>query len=398
LFKLFKRKDAIVIFHPYVDIFSNSTMMLLMEKLVDRGERVHLYTYEKPVSLGDLANKIHFKRLPKIYPIIARRPDYLFKQTILPAIVCWIKNVLIYKVKNFLVIDQEGFLIFHKLFPTKLKFCNYVSFEIFISDEITNERQKALKVKEKESLKKGIASLLIQGKYRNALFLEEHEECVIDKTFFLPVAPPKFELNHRFSDLISIPPGKKSIVYSGSLHEWAGILEILNEFKNNWDSDFHLIIHYRFPEYENPVIKIIQDLEKNGYPITLFVKKFINTDYYNFLQQFNVALATYKSMPKSYHGIDGKNFEIIGLSSGKFNTQMMMGIPTITTKSSSFLDFKKHYNFGYVLEDFSELKNALAYVKLREKEMSMEAKKLYNEVINPELYINHYIDMLTHVS
>ncbi|RZL30622.1 MAG: hypothetical protein EOO96_17755 [Pedobacter sp.] len=62
-----------------------------------------------------------------------------------------------------------------------------------------------------------------------------------------------------------IPKGKKSIVYSGSLHLWSGIVEILAQLKNNWNPDFHLVVHYRFPEYDNDVIKTIKDLEEKGY-------------------------------------------------------------------------------------------------------------------------------------
>ena len=394
MFNFFKKKDAIVIFHPYVDIFSNSSMMLLMEKFIEKGENVYLYTYQKPIGLGDLAEKINFEKLPRIYPTLARRPDFLFQQTIIPAVICWFKSLFIYQTKKYIVIDQEGFLIFNKLFPSQLKKCNYISFEIFVSEEITDKRQLMLKQKENRLLQKGIATLLIQGKYRNTLFLEEHEGCNIGKTFFLPVSPPKFSQLGVAKYIVPIPKGKKSILYSGSLHLWSGILEVLDQVKNNWDSDFHMVIHYRFPEYDNEAIKVIQDLQKNGYPITLFIKKLINTEYYAFLQQFDFALATYKSNPKSFHGIDGKNFEIIGLSSGKFNTQMMMGIPTITTQSSFFSDFKKEYNFGYVLEDFSDLKNALGYVKLHQHKMSKEAKRLYAEVIDPDLYVDKYISMV----
>lgn len=369
-------------------------MMLLMEKLVEQGENVYLYTYQKPIGLGSLDGKIHFKKLPRIFPIMAKRPDYLFKRTILPAIQCWFNALFVYKTKEVLVIDQEGYLIYNQLFPNKTTSCNYVSFEIFVSEEITNKRQIELKLKENELLKKGVKTLLIQGKYRKELFLQEHEGCKIGQMFFLPVAPAKVSEIEEPRSIIPIPEGKKSIIYSGSLHLWSGILEVLEQVRNNWDPDFHMVIHYRFPEYDNEAIKVIQDMEREGYPITLFIKKFVNTEYYSFLQQFDVALATYKSNPKSYHGIDGKNFEIMGLASGKFNTQMMLGIPTITTYSSSFSDFKKNYNFGYVLNDFSELKTALGYVKIRREEMSKEAKRLYAEVISPDLYVDDYVDVI----
>ncbi|MCY1517783.1 hypothetical protein D9M68_524810 [compost metagenome] len=368
--------------------------MLIMERLIKKGMNVYLYTYKRPEGLGDLDQKIHLEELPIIYPFMARRPDLLWRRTLLPALICWFKAFFVYKAKSNLVVDQEGFLTFSKLFPWKRKNCHYISFEIFIKNEITDGRQKILKSQEKKLLKKGISSLLIQGKYRYELFKEEHPGCNTERIYFLPVAPPKFQGEVKPDYIIPIPKGKKSIVYTGSLHHWAGILDLLDAFKNHWHPDFHLVIHYRFPEFQNPVIKVIQDLVANGYPVTLFIKKFVNEEYYPFLKQFNFALATYKSISKSYHGIDGKNFEIIGLASGKFNTQMMLGIPTITTKSRSFLDFKKDYNFGYVMDNFADIGQALAYCMQHEEEMRKEAKRLYAEVINPELYIEQYINHL----
>ncbi len=388
-----KRKDAIVIFHPYTDIFSNSTMMLLMEKYVENGENIYLYTYEKPTGLGKLENKIHFEKLPRIFPRLARRPDIIFRYTLYPILVCLLKSIFSYKIKKYLAVDQEGLLIFNKIFPSKLKYCNYISFEIFIGNEITNERQAELKKQEIELLKRGVYSLLIQGKYRHKLFIDEHKGANIQKTFYLPVAPAKFTEIKKTNSIVPIPEGKKSIVYSGSLHLWAGIIEILEQVKNNWNPEFHLVIHYRFPEHDNPVIKTIEDLVKDGYPITFYIKKFVSTEYYSFLKQFDAAFATYISNPKSNYGIDGQNFEVIGLSSGKFNAQMMLGIPTITTNNHTFVDLFKKYKFGYVLFDFSDIKKALEEVGKNTEEMSKEAKRLYHEIIDPELYIDEYINL-----
>ena len=373
-------------------------MMLLMEKYVANGENVYLYTYQKPVGLGILGEKINFEILPKIYPTIARRPDIAFKYTLYPILICFFKSIFKLKIKKYLVVDQEGLLIFNKIFPSKLKYCNYISFEIFIGSEITNSRQSELKKQEIKLLEKGIYSLLIQGKYRRELFLTEHENCNIKNIFYLPVAPAQQVEFMETKEIITIPKGKKSIVYSGSLHLWSGIVEILEQLKNNWNSDFHLVVHYRFPEYENDVIRIIKDLEKNGYPITLCIKKFEGTAYYNFLKQFDAGFATYVSSPKSSYGIDGKNFEVIGLSSGKFNAQMMLGIPTITTNNNSFIDIYQNYKFGYIISDFAEIKNALTEVSKNAVEMSKEAKRLYQEVINQDLYIDEYVNMIVEIA
>ncbi|SOD18640.1 hypothetical protein [Pedobacter xixiisoli] len=382
---------SVLIFHPYGDIFSNASMLVLIEKYLERKDRVHLFTYEKPEYMGDLDGKIHFEKLPSFYPRMARRPKIFFKATLMPLLLCWFKTIFLFRRTKIIVVDQEGLLTAYKIFPRQLHRFNYISFEIFVAKEMSNAEQKEIKQEEIALLRKGLNSLLIQDQYRHALFMEENQGCKFKKVVYLPVAPILKSQGKGIYCPVQTPKGKKTIIYSGSIMAWAGILDILEELQTNWHPNYQLVVHYRFPEIENPIVEKIKNLASAGLPVTLIVQKIDYVNYYDFLKQFDTAFATYIPNSKSAKGMDGKNFEIIGLASGKFNAQMMLGIPTLTTNNEIFRTLKEKYNFGYVMQSFKDIRKGLEVLEKEEIIMQNNAKQLYQEVLNPELHVNNFL-------
>ncbi len=388
------KQKAIVIFHPHDDLFCNSTMLLLLQKFILNEEKVYLYTHEKPDYLGSITDKINYRQLPLFYPSQPRRPFLFIRKTIIPWLKCFYELTFKVKVNRFIGVDMDGLLSLFKIFPSKNKLFDYVSFEIFFLDEIKNNLFKKLKKMEIKYLQKGINSLLIQDSYRHKLFLKENVGCKIAHTHFVPVSPPKFraKFNKPLKEYtVEIPENKKSIIYSGCLYKWSGILEILNAMENHWDDDYYLVIHNRdLKIIDSEVIKTIEDYQEKGFPIILVHKEFEQTEYYQFLKQFNAGFATYVPFTTDHH-YDGKNFEEIGYASGKFNTFMMLGIPVITTASNSFNALYKNYCFGFIIKDFNEIGKALLFLKNNEERNKKEAQQLFDEILDPELYIDDYV-------
>ncbi len=391
------KETAILIIHPHGDLFSNPTMLCIIEELIDRNIKIILFIHEIPIRINEkILNNIIFKKLPYIYPRIPRRPSIFFPNTFLPFFKAKMLSFK-YNFKDVVCVDPEGLIIASKLFPKLSRNYHYISFELFFLDEIKDHLIKKNKLKEISVLKKTIKSLLIQDKYRLKLFLEENKPYQINQTFLIPVAPIKPKNYNTPTPkhlIVHIPQNKKTLIYSGSLYKWSGLFDLLKEMEKKWNDDFHLVIHNRFPSniYSPEILEIKSYIDK-GLPISLVNLQLTYEDYFLFLKQFDVGLASYISFTSDSH-YDGKNFEEIGYSSGKFNTYMMMGIPTITTKNNSFIDLLKTYNFGYIINDFSEMNKALSFISENHNSQSAEAKRLYNELMNPNLYISNYINYI----
>ena len=112
----------------------------------------------------------------------------------------------------------------------------------------------------------------------------------------------------------------------------------------------------------------------------------------NIFNFFQNAIATY--FPNNLDIFAGKNLEAIGLSSGKFSSYMMLGIPTITTNHFIYRFLNNKYKFGEIINTISELPDALNKVRTGIKEKSESCKRLYDEVLNPEMKIELLIDRI----
>lgn len=393
---MFRNKEKVIaIIHPHGDLFSNPTMLCILEELIDRKIKIILFIHEIPTNIQEkISRNVIFKVLPFVYPRIPRRPSIFFPRTFFPYIQAKLLS-LKYQIKEVICVDPEGLIITSKIFPNLKSNYNYISFELFFLDEIKDQLIKKNKLIEISVLKHNIKSLLIQDKYRLKLFLEENKPYQIGSTFFMPVAPvqPKhFNSPIPKKFLVNIPNGKKTLIYSGSLYKWSGLFELLSAMEKKWNNDFHLVIHNRFINNTNSAeVKEIQAYIEKGLPVSLVNLQLSYEEYILFLKQFDVGLATYLSFTSDSH-YDGKNFGEIGYSSGKFNTYMMMGMPTITTKNNSFNDLLKTYNYGYIINDFSEMSEALSSISEHYDIQRHEAKRLYKEVMNPELYVSSYLN------
>lgn len=392
----FSRKPAIFIIHPHNDLFSNPTVLFILKNLIDQKIKIILFIYNAPNNVDKkILNNIDLHILPLFYPTTPRRPLRFLLKTLVPYINC--KFLLLkHKISNIICVDPEGVVITSKIYPRLKRLYNYISFELFFLDEIKDFRTRKNKVREISVLQNEINSLLIQDKYRLKLFMEENNPFKIDKIFFMPVAPVMKNAENSMLERLKFNPiqNKKTIIYSGSIHKWSGLFELIENMEKNWNNEFHLVIHNRFQDNLNSseIIEIKSYINK-GLPISLINLQLEYDDYLLFLKQFDVGLATYIANTSTHH-YDGKNFGEIGYSSGKFNTYMMIGLPTITTKNNSFNDLYKTYNFGYIINDFSEMNAALSYISKNYDFQKNETKRLYKEIMNPELYIHPYINHL----
>lgn len=390
--KFFSRRRCICIFSGHNDFFSNPTLIYLAEILDKYNLPIFVYNNGsyKTTEYQKFKNVI-FYPIPILYPAKPRRPlGYLIK-VIWPKIIIKFNSLMFQK--NIVIgVDLVGYLIASQSFKYRPKLTHYISFELIFKNEMkTNNSFFKLKILEEKFLKKGINSLLIQDVYRQELFLKENLDSSIENIFLLPVAPKLFSPEIS-STLVKTTNEKFKIIYAGSIYAWSGINEIIDVFEKMNNSNFELHIHSRFTLNANhPLIKKISALKSKGIQVNICSQELDFTELCKFLSSFDIGIATY--FPVNDPGIyDGLNMQEIGLSSGKFSTYMMLGLPTIVSPATSFNNLRKNYDFGEVIYDFDNLENSLVKIVNNYEKYSSDCKKLYHEVLNPDLFIEQYVD------
>jgi glycosyltransferase involved in cell wall biosynthesis len=389
-------KKTVFIIHPHSNLIYNVTLNYLVKRLIDEQFNLVIFTnctFSKAYYKDD--QNVQIKTLPLVYPKAPRRPLLYFKKTFLPLTAA--RSAFANAKKPAIIcIDPEGFHAAYAMFPSALKDFNYISFEIFFLDELREQWSIELHQKAVALIKKGIKSLIIPDHYRLKLFLEEHPGHQIGQHFFIPVSPSKVFLpaaNYAAPFKTNLKEGERAVIYSGSLYDWSGIKELIASMQH-WDKKFHLFIHaHGISEGLRADLEKFIAAQPVALPIQILDISLDYTDYLAFLKQFDIGLATYIPFT-SNSPYDGKNFAEIGYSSSKFNTLMMMGIPTITTTNNSFSDIKKEYDFGYVIKDFSEMAEALTYIDQHFEKNKAEASRVYDELLDPTDKVSTFINFL----
>ncbi|MFZ1321205.1 MAG: hypothetical protein WAT71_06575 [Ignavibacteria bacterium] len=389
------KEKTIVILSPKIDTFSNPTLVVLIQKLINRGYKIIYYGFDQLFIPSEYRKYFEFLELPfNFYTLENNLKSYikLVKQYIKLFVKLKLKN----KVNTIICVDPMGLVIGGRI-KTLLSFkLVYASFEIFFEDEFFVQRKKVMK-KLEMNYSKLVNIVIIQDEKREKLLKSVNN--FSDNTDFhrIPVSPLKMEITETDYDIhkeLNIPEDKLIVIYSGSLQNWSGLNEIISLFPKKWNNDFWLIIHTHQKLNEDSDLKIeINQLNINRQNITIHEKPFYRfEEYFEFLSKCDIGIATY--FPNNLDIFAGKNLEAIGLSSGKFSSYMMLGIPTITTNHFIYRFLNNKYKFGEIINTISELPDALNKVRTGIKEKSESCKRLYDEVLNPEMKIELLIDRI----
>ena len=373
----------IAVVTPNTDTFTNPTMTTLFHLLAEKGVAVYLFGPEQQPACPDNIGNVTLVR-SKFMLYLFRNPSK-YKEH-------WksyfeVRRIIREKrIKTLLAVDPLGLIIggrIKRIFRMKVHL-SYLSFEIFFKNELSGYY---LKMKEKEiSYSQYIDSLLTQDTRRKELLLEENNISISDNQIALvPVSPLKIDVKDK-PDLhlkFGIPKEKKLAVYSGSVGEWCGTKAIIEAYdKGYWNQDFHLIFHTRKSidegnEFYTGLKRLDDDV---SIPFTLHPHPFDSFEALSgFLSGFDVALALY--YPNNQNPYYGMNMKEIGLSSGKFSTYMMLGLPTIVTPCKVYEELIKEYKFGALLNNIKEFKDVLT-----DSNFSKEnALNLYENLLTPKL-------------
>lgn len=390
---------TIAILTTRIDTFSNPTLTLIIEKLIDKNIKIIFIGYEQMFIPGNIVNKLDYYQLP--FNFYRLKKNYVsLKKTFRQTYEIYKKLKIKNKVEVMICVDPMGLVIGGRI----KKFLNiklvYASFEIFSEEEFNIGEKNILKTLERKYSKKA-KMVIIQDTRREKLLRDVNN--FSDKTKFLhiPVSPKPIT---DFSDEIDIykkleiPEEKKIIIYSGTMQSWSGVNELINLFPDNWNSDYWLVIHshQKINEGDKTGSKIRQFMEA-GYQISFHNNPFHNLkDYAAFLAKCYAGIATY--FCNSADIFAGKNLQEIGLSSGKFSTYMMLGIPTITTSNIVYQELNKEFNFGETINEMTEIPQAINKIHNDYVNKSRGCKLLYEKILNPVLKIENLINELNNLN
>ena len=389
------KEKTIVILSPKIDTFSNPTLVVLIQKLISRGYKIIYYGFDQLFIPSEYRKYFEFLELPfNFYTLENNLKSYL--KLVKQYLKLYVKLKLKNKVNTIICVDPMGLVIGGRI-KTLLNFkLVYASFEIFFEDEFFVQRKRVLKKLEMH-YSKLVDIVIIQDEKREKLLKSVNNFSENTDFHRIPVSPLKMEIAEADYDIhkeLKIPEDKLIVIYSGSLQNWSGLNEIISLFPEKWNNDFWLIIHTHQRLNEDSDLKIeINQLNINRQNITIHEKPFYRfEEYFDFLSKCDIGIATY--FPNNLDIFAGKNLEAIGLSSGKFSAYMMLGIPTITTNHFIYRFLNNKYKFGEIINTISELPDALDKVRIDIKEKSESCKRLYDEVLNPEMKIELLIDRI----
>jgi len=388
-----KNGQQIAVITPNSDTFTNPTMPLIFRQLQERGIIVYLFGPKQVPGCPDNLTNVMFIESGFRLSLF-RNPGYYISQFL--SFITVFRILRKNGIKILLGVDPLGLIYagrIKKLFGKKLHL-GYLSFEIFFKNELKSKYH--LKLKEKEIYYSStIESLLVQDEKRKELLIKENGIRISsDHIAFVPVSPEKIEVKNKVDihEKFSIPRNKRLAVYSGSIGKWCGTQAIIEAFdKGFWDSEHWLIFHTRKPITKtDPFYEDLKRLHNDSeVPFSLHTQPFKGfEELSSFLSGFDLALALY--YPNTENPYYGMNMKEIGLSSGKFSTYMMLGLPTIVTSCSIYEELLKSYKIGAIIENVESLKSAMTETKFSVEDIS----QLYNDYLNPLPGILSYLNII----
>jgi glycosyltransferase involved in cell wall biosynthesis len=381
---------TIAVITPKIDTFSNPTLVLLFERLIGRGYRILFFGFDQLFIPKEYRDHIEVHDLPfNFYSFFGRPKSYRRPADVVKLLKQYYGLRKLFKVHNkveaLICIDPMGLVYggrIRRLINVKII---YASFEIFFEKEFYDEEKKM--IKKLETKHSPVADVvMVQDKVREGLLRSENRFRSDAIFIHVPVSPKLAEIRNGYDihKELNIPADKMIVVYSGNLQRWSGISEMLDLFPEKWKNDMWLVIHshYILPA-EDPLKERIEELTESGMNITFHNKPFYNnTEYYSFLAACQIGIALY--FPNTIDFFAGLNIIEIGLSSGKFSTYMMLGLPAITTSNTIFRELNEEFSFGVTVKKADEIPEGLSLIRKEYEKKVSGSRKLFEKILDPD--------------
>lgn len=272
-------------------------------------------------------------------------------------------------------VDRQGVIEANMLDLSSSKHI-HLSYEIFFESETSHRFKKLERI-----CYENVDVLVIQDYKRAKNFQEENN--VRLQHFFLPVAGSKF-----VDKLITDDKVDPYILATGSLSEWTMISDLIDQ-AGKTDFPLPIMLHGRYQTLPSNISKQALSSTKILISNTYFSNE---EEYYLFVSKAHIGYAMYRSIPGNKYL--GRNVADLGLSSGKLSTFLACGVPVITNITGEFADLIMEYQAGVIINDLSQIKDAVACIIQDRDFFSRGAVRLFKEKLSFSLHKKAFLRML----
>lgn len=181
--------------------------------------------------------------------------------------------------------------------------------------------------------------------------------------------------------------GKKVILYAGSIFaRWAMTDELVKEAMN-WPANWVLLVHSRARLSDLKRFMPAMAEGANG-KVVFSTEPLSSEKYEEMVKESHVGIAL-------FDGRVSENMCYLGYSSGKVSQYLKCGKPIVVTRLPLLEELVEKYGCGCSVNEVNEIERALNKIFARYGYYSHSARRTFEEVLNPELYMKLLLDRLS---
>jgi glycosyltransferase involved in cell wall biosynthesis len=340
----------------------------------------------KPPEFSETNVRTHYIDAEKGFPGFTRKQPVLGTTTLLLYLVFFILRATRNRYDFVIGIERKGLWLAVLISKIRRSRAIYFSLELLFFSEILGLRRKIDKMLERVANKYCKLSI-VQDKSRSQLLARENG--ISPKTIVeLPnssLGKAFHKKTHFLYNKLRILKDKFLILSMGTLDYWSYSRELALESRNIGSSNI-LVLHSRSKvghsrERQDNFVRNLIALQRENENLRLSLQAVNYDELEKLVRSADVGIALYKLSNTPYLQ---KNIEKIGLSSGKIAQYLKCGIPVITNDVTSLVSIIEDFDCGIVIQQVSQLREAIARIKENYSYYSKNACQCFNSVFNFE--------------
>jgi Glycosyl transferase 4-like domain len=378
----------IAIFDPLGSYVEIPTLQCVLEKLEATKALIHVYlrTGGEPLKQFCLARACPFPVTPSLWAgdlaHTLRGWRWFFRSR------AWVglRRLASTRYDLAMAVNPEGVIAAHRYWKRTRTPYIYFSFEQIFRQEMRGAGLTRVKAAEIAASRQ--ARIVVTQDPWRARLLAEENGLPLEKLHLMPVAPRGGELPPRtdyLRDRLRIGHDQRIVLHSGS---WTGFTCAgeLTKSATEWPSRLVLVVNLR----ERPDQLFVRRLERLRLDNVRICKRPLAADeYHELIRSADLGLAFYQ--PTGRNPFEGRNIEVMGLSSGKTACYARYGLPMIFGGQPEMRSFLARYQFGEYTDDPRMIPVLAANIFTNWNHYSRGAQRFFREQLDfdahwPELW------------